>query len=62
MEEIGELIGKGFGTWKSNLNLCLPFILSVFVSTLVALPVLVAFFLTLLPLASMDVSHDGREC
>lgn len=61
MEEIGELIGKGFGTWKSNLNLCLPFILSFFVSILVMIPVLVAFALTFLPLASMDLNATTAE-
>jgi len=61
MEEIGELIGKGFGTWKSNLNLCLPFILSFFVSVLVMIPVLIAFALTFLPLASMDLNATTVE-
>jgi len=56
MEEIGELIGKGFGTWKSNLNLCLPFVLSFAASVIVMLPVLAAFVLTFEPLASMDLN------
>ncbi|OYV07700.1 MAG: hypothetical protein CG444_203, partial [Methanosaeta sp. ASP1-2] len=37
MEEMGEMIGKGFGVWRSNLNLCIPFLLSAFVTTLLAL-------------------------
>ena len=35
MEEIGEMIGKGFGIWRQNLNLCIPFVLNFFVSILV---------------------------
>ena len=31
MEEIGEMIGRGFGVWRNNLNLCIPFLLSVIV-------------------------------
>lgn len=54
MEEIGEMIGKGFGTWRQNLNLCIPFLLNVFLSILVAIPFLVAIFLVAMPLASMD--------
>jgi hypothetical protein len=54
MEEIGELIGKGFGIWRQNLNLCIPFLINVFVSILVAIPFLVAILLAAMPLASMD--------
>jgi hypothetical protein len=42
MEEISDLIGKGFGTWKGNLNLCIPFLLSTFFSLLALLPFLSA--------------------
>lgn len=61
MEEIGDLIGKGFGIWRSNLSLCLPFVLSFFVSVLVLIPVLVAFVLTFQPLARMDLNATTIE-
>jgi len=54
MEEIGELIGKGFGTWKRNLSLCIPFLLSFALSMLVIIAFLAAFLLTAVPLASMN--------
>ncbi len=54
MEEIGEMIGKGFGIWRQNLNLCIPFVLNVFVSILVAIPFLAAIFMAAIPLSSMD--------
>ena len=54
MEEIGELIGKGFGIWRSNLNLCIPFLLSIFLSMIISLPFLAAFFMTSMPVASMN--------
>jgi hypothetical protein len=54
MEEIGEMIGKGFGIWRQNLNLCIPFLLNFFVSILVAIPFLVVIFMAAMPLASMD--------
>ncbi|MDD4161014.1 MAG: hypothetical protein PHW87_00885 [Methanothrix sp.] len=56
MEEIGEMIGKGFGVWRSNLNLCIPFLLNVFVSMLIVVPFLMAFFMTFLPVESMNVA------
>lgn len=56
MEEMGEMIGRGFGVWRSNLNLCIPFLLSAFVTTLLALPFLAGFFMILLPLDSMDAA------
>ncbi len=56
MEEIGEMIGQGFGIWRSNLNLCIPFLLNIFVSMIIALPFLAAFFMTSMPVASMNAS------
>ncbi|VVB72387.1 Uncharacterised protein [uncultured archaeon] len=56
MEEIGELIGKGFVTWKDNLILCLPFLLSFIVSMLVFIPFLAAFAVGLAPLASLNAT------
>jgi hypothetical protein len=56
MEEIGEVISKGFGVWKSNLNLCIPFLLSIFVSMLILVPFLAAFFMTSLPRESMNAT------
>ena len=56
MEEIGEMIGKGFGVWRSNLNLCIPFLLSIFVSMLILVPFLMAFVMTFLPMESMNAT------
>jgi hypothetical protein len=49
MEEINEILSRGFGVWKRNLNLCVPFLLNVLVSMLILVPFLVAISLTLLP-------------
>jgi hypothetical protein len=56
MEEIGAMIGKGFAVWRDNLNLCIPFVLSIFVSMLILVPFLAAFFLTSLPMESMNAT------
>jgi hypothetical protein len=56
MDEIGEMIGKGFGVWRSNLNLCIPFLLSIFVSMLILVPFLAALFVTSLPMESMNAT------
>ena len=56
MEDIGEMIGKGFGVWRSNLNLCIPFLLSIFISMLIFVPFLMAFFMTFLPVESMNAA------
>jgi len=53
MEEIGDLIGKGFGAWKENLNLCIPFLLSTFFSLLALLPFLSALIKV--------ISQEGLE-
>lgn len=43
MEDVSDLIGKGFRTWKRNLNLCIPFVLNFLFSILVMLPLVVVF-------------------
>mgnify|MGYP006883575229 CR=1 FL=1 len=47
MEEIGELIGKGFAIWKRNLNLCIPYIFSF----LAAMLIFMAFAMAMLVFA-----------
>ncbi|HOT07241.1 MAG: hypothetical protein A4E45_01620 [Methanosaeta sp. PtaB.Bin039] len=42
-EDIGALLGNGFQTWRRNLNLAMPFLLSSLASILLLMP-LVAFF------------------
>ena len=54
MEEIGEMIGKGFGIWRQNLNLCIPFLLNFFVSMLVIVPFLIAVFLAATPMINTN--------
>lgn len=54
MEDIGQLIWKGFGIWKRNLNLCIPYLLNVFASMLIVVAFLVAIFVAALPLMGGD--------
>lgn len=54
MEEIGQLIGKGFGIWKKNLNLCIPYIFSIFASILVVIAFFIAIFVAAIPLIGSD--------
>ena len=32
VEDLGKILGKGFNTWKDNLNICLPFVFNVAIS------------------------------
>jgi len=36
VEDIGKIISNGFGTFKKNLNICIPFILNFFISIVMA--------------------------
>jgi hypothetical protein len=54
MEEIGVIISRGFGVWKKNLNLCIPFLLNIIASMIVVLPILAAIILTIVPLESLS--------
>ncbi len=46
-EDIGQLIGEGFSTWRNNLNLCIPFLLNVIFSALAIIPLIAVVILTL---------------
>jgi hypothetical protein len=41
-EDIGKLIGEGFGIWRRNLNLCVPFLLATIFSLLGVVPLVTA--------------------
>jgi hypothetical protein len=47
-EDVGTLIGKGFNTWKRNLNLAVPFALNVIILGLLALIVVLLVFLPII--------------
>ena len=49
MEDIGQLIGKGFDIWKRNLNLCIPHLLNFFATMLIFAALLVVMFVVPLP-------------
>ncbi len=53
-EDIGKLIGEGFSTWKNNLKLCIPFVLSFVFSLLAIVPMIIAFVAALGPLENIE--------
>jgi len=54
MEEIGEILSRGFGVWKRNLKLCIPFLLNIMASMLIFLPILAAIIVTFMPIDSLN--------
>jgi uncharacterized membrane protein len=54
MEEIGDVIGKGFAVWRNNLNLCIPFLLSSVLSLLIMIPFFAAFLVAIVPLVGLN--------
>jgi hypothetical protein len=54
MEEIGEILSRGFGVWKRNLNLCIPFLLNIIASMLIFLPILAAIIVAIMPIDSLN--------
>jgi hypothetical protein len=57
-EEIGSLIGKGFDVWKSNLSLCIPFLLSFVFSLLATTPLIVVALSVLGPINIESISSE----
>jgi len=54
MEDIGELLRRGFSVWKGNLILCLPFLLSTVISMLILLAFMMGIFLILMPQGALS--------
>lgn len=59
MEEIWELIWKGFNIWRRNLNLCIPFLYSMVALVLVAVSLNMLFYVADIPLAFHNGSISG---
>jgi hypothetical protein len=45
-EDIGKLIGNGFGIWRKNINLCIPFLLAIIFSLAAFVPLVAALAIT----------------
>lgn len=54
-EDIGQLIGEGFSTWRNNLNLCIPLLLSAIFSVLSVAP-LIAVIIATIGITNMESS------
>jgi hypothetical protein len=53
IEDLSDLFGKGFDTYRNNLSLCIPFILNLIFSVIAMLPILTSF-LSLIGLSNWD--------
>ena len=49
VEDTGSVIGKGFDTWKNNLTICLPFVFSAILTHIVAIIIIGATLLAIIP-------------
>ena len=49
VEDIGSVIGKGFDTWKENLIICLPFVFSAVLTSIVAIIIIGGTLLAAIP-------------
>jgi hypothetical protein len=54
-EDIGKIIGKGYSTWRNNLNLCIPFVLDVLAAIAALIPMLAALVFTI----GLNASNSG---
>ncbi len=49
VEDTGSVIEKGFDTWKNNLTICLPFVFSAILTYIVAIIIIGATILAIIP-------------
>ena len=49
VEETGSVIGKGFETWKRNLSICLPFVFSLVLTSVVGIVIIGVAILAAIP-------------
>ena len=60
VEELGSVIGKGFETWKKNLNICLPFVFSLILTSIVAVIIIGGALLVAVPSLMSYLSKPGE--
>ncbi|MBU4454482.1 MAG: hypothetical protein KJ929_05295, partial [Euryarchaeota archaeon] len=60
-EEISKIISNGIETYTKNLNLCVPFVLYVFISWIFAAIMLIIGFLLLFGTDISDLNVDEPE-
>ena len=56
MEDVSDLIGRGFRTWRENLNICLPYLLNMVLSLVIAVLITAAFAGSLAPLENLNLT------
>jgi MFS family permease len=56
MEDVSDLIGRGFRTWRDNLNLCLPYLLNVVLSVAIIVPITAALAGVISPLENLNLT------
>ncbi|MFZ2070606.1 MAG: hypothetical protein WAV32_03170 [Halobacteriota archaeon] len=49
VEDLGSVLRKGFETWKKNLSICLPFVFSMILTTMVAIIIIGGAILAAVP-------------
>ena len=64
VEDLGSILGKGFETWKKNLGICLPFVFSLVLTSIVALILIGGALLVtvgpLLPSLMPHIANSGE--
>jgi hypothetical protein len=60
VEEIGSVIGKGFETWKQNLSICLPFVFSLVLTSVVGIIIIGGAILAAIPSLVPPAVHKTR--
>ena len=57
VEDLGSVIKKGFDTWKANLCICLPFVFSMVLTSIVALIIIGSAILAAVPSLPSLIPH-----
>ncbi len=57
VEDLGSVIKKGFDTWKANLCICLPFVFSMVLTSIVALIIIGGAILAAVPSLPSLIPH-----
>lgn len=60
VEDIGDVIGKGFETWKKNLGICLPFVFSWILTFILGIIIFIAIILAAIPSLLSYFSSPGE--
>ena len=60
VEDLGDTIGGGFDTWKNNLNICIPFMFNLVITSALAIGIMGSVFIKSIPALTSYLTNPAE--